>query len=62
MNFVIRDDEILLDVDKSDADVIMIALSSDVSEEYVHSIYLNKEQVFELIAKLVEMYGCMDES
>ena len=40
MNFVIRDDEILLDVDKSDADVIMIALSSDISEEYVHSIYL----------------------
>ena len=44
MNFVIRDDEILLDVDKSDADVIMIGLSSDISEEYVHSIYLNKNK------------------
>lgn len=62
MNFVIRDDEILFEVDKSDADVIMIGLSSDISEEYVHSIYLNKKQVFELITKLVEMYGCMDES
>ena len=44
MNFVIRDYEILLDVEKSDADVIMMALSSDRSEEYVDSIYLNKKQ------------------
>ena len=55
MNFVIRDDEILLDVDKSDADLIVIVLSSDISEEYEHAMYLNKKQTYELSTKIIEM-------
>lgn len=56
-----REDGILLDVVKDEADVVGISLGSERSSYHYHSIYLNKKEMFGLITELVKMYGTMVE-
>lgn len=59
MKFELNDNETFLGVYKDDPDCVMFSLHNN--GDFLPMIYLNKKEVFELINKLIEMYGNMDE-
>ena len=59
MKFELNDNETFFGVYKDDPDCVMFSLHNN--GDYLSMIYLNKKDVFELINKLIEMYGNMDE-
>lgn len=59
MKFELNDNETFLGVYKDGPDCVMFSLHNN--GDYLPMIYLNKKEVFELINKLIEMYGNMDE-
>lgn len=62
MGFFKKDDDgVFLDVVKDKANSVAISTGNWQQVSYYHAKYLNKKEVFELITKLTEMYGVMDE-